>query len=118
MKYLKNIFNEIVFGNYFIAACALAMIFATDIINHLPLNFTPVTIFVTSSTHLLYNFHRHSFYIDYANMKSIVGSVKKIRLRFSEKAGYVVVMIIALISRSKFFWHILCFVEMPMWQDL
>ncbi len=98
IKYLKSIFNEFVFGNYFIAACALGMIFSTYIINELPLQFTSSAIFVTSATYLLYNFHRHSFHIDYSDTKSIIKTVKVIRLKFSERAGYLFAVLLLIIE--------------------
>lgn len=93
---LKELFDEFVFGNYFIAVCAVAMIFSTSIINRFPILFTPATIFVTVSTYLLYNFHRHSFHIDYSGRNSLVNSVKGITLKSSEKAGYTFALLIML----------------------
>jgi 4-hydroxybenzoate polyprenyltransferase len=70
------------------------MIFTTVMLCNLPLHLTPATMFVTIATYLLYNFHKHSFTINYSNISTIVESVKKIRVRSYEVTGYLIAAIL------------------------
>src|SRR5688500_7096741 len=84
----------------------MAMIFTTYIINDLPIIFTPFTIFVTAATYLLYNFHRHSFHLDYSNQKSFIASLEKIDLKISEKLMYSISAVILIVYLFRLPLHI------------
>ena len=73
------------------------MIFTTQLLCKIPLQLTDATIFVTASTYLLYNFHKHSFLIDYSEFKKIIATAKKIRLKISEVIGYSVAAILVIV---------------------
>jgi 4-hydroxybenzoate polyprenyltransferase len=93
-RYTKTFF----LSNYFIALCTACMILATQLMNGLPLRFTPYLVFLTASSFLLYNFHRYSFYMDFSAMKNLLASIKKLRIRKHEVFIYFCAVIISVSS--------------------
>ncbi len=83
--YFNRIFECLFLENFFIACCATVMVFATFIINDLPVKLTPYSVFLFSSTFLVYNFHYLSFNIDFSSIKALVNSVFKVQIRTSLK---------------------------------
>jgi hypothetical protein len=86
---LKRFFYSFVFGNFFIAICAMAMVFSTFLMNGLPVKITLFTVFLTTSTFLLYNFHRMSFKLNYASRREMIDSLRSIALHPAEFIFYI-----------------------------
>ncbi|MBK6399057.1 MAG: hypothetical protein IPN61_15845 [Bacteroidetes bacterium] len=99
---MKEIFKRflqiLVFRNYFIAICASAMIFATDVLNNSPVRFTHYNIFITCTTFLLYNFHTYSFKLDYSNFGNLYRSYLKLKISISEQILFTLITIIAIVN--------------------
>ena len=89
-SFLKRLFNDFIFGNLFIALCAMGMVFSTFLMNGLPISLTPFTIFITMATYLLYNFHRFSFRINIYDDKKIKIFNNEIILSSIEKTFYII----------------------------
>lgn len=58
MSYFQKIFNLLLYGNFFIAFCAVAMLWQTELILYQAIQFNYLTIFVFSATLFLYALHR------------------------------------------------------------
>jgi 4-hydroxybenzoate polyprenyltransferase len=86
---LKRLFNDFVFGNFFIALCSAAMIWTTFLLNGIPVKVTPFTVFLSIATYLLYNFHRISYRIDFSGLRKFFLSLNKIHFTRNEKLFYV-----------------------------
>ncbi len=80
LKKVKSVFDEIVFGNFFIAFCAVALVYSTWIINGLTLKLTPYVVFVFFSTYLFYNFHTYSFELIFSSFKMLMKSIQAIKI--------------------------------------
>jgi 4-hydroxybenzoate polyprenyltransferase len=65
------------------------MLFATLLMNDLPLIITPFTIFLICSTFLLYNFHRISFKLNYSSSHTLFESIRIVRFKPFEKLIYI-----------------------------
>ena len=89
-SFLKRLFNDFIFGNLFIALCAMGMVFSTFLMNGLPISLTPFTIFITMATYLLYDFHRFSFRINIYDDKKIKIFNNEIILSSIEKTFYII----------------------------
>ena len=89
-SFLKRLFNDFIFGNLFIALCAMGMVFSTFLMNGFPISLTPFTIFITMATYLLYNFHRFSFRINIYDVKKIKIINDEIILSSIEKVFYII----------------------------
>ena len=89
---LQRILRKLVFRNYFIAFCATAMVFATYLLNNVEIKFTHFTIFLTCSTYLLYNFHIHSFQINYSGRSAFVKSIKALAIPVYEKVIFAFIL--------------------------
>ncbi len=77
---LKQLFDEFIFGNFFIAFCALALVYSTCILNNLNLYLTPYAVFVFFSTYLFYNFHTYSFQLIFSSLKAFKKSINAIKI--------------------------------------
>ena len=86
----RALIETIVFGNFFIALCSLAMLWSTLLMNDLPLSITPLTVFIFFSTYLLYNFHRISFKLNYSSFTELILSFRNITLKKSELWFYAI----------------------------
>lgn len=95
---LKRFLQILVFRNYFIALCAAAMIFATDILNGIPVRLTHYTIFITCTTFLLYNFHTYSFKLDYSDFRKLYRSYLDLKISLAEQILFSAITIIAIIE--------------------
>ena len=82
LGFFRKILDNLIFDNFFIALCAVGMVFSTFLINNVPVNFTPFTYLVMFGTFLIYNFHRQSFQLNFSGMKSLVASISKLRISF------------------------------------
>lgn len=92
---LKRFLHELVFRNYFIALCATSMVFSTFLMNDLPLQLTPFTIFLTCSTFLLYNFHVYSFFLDYSHLKAFRSTYSDLKIPIQRQIVFVFITLIA-----------------------
>ncbi len=88
--FLKRLFNDFIFGNLFIAVCAMGMVFSTFLMNGLQISLSPFTIFITMATYLLYNFHRFSTRINIYEVKKLKFFNDDIILSSIEKVFYVI----------------------------
>lgn len=77
---LKSLFEEIIFGNFFIAFCALALVYSTWIFNGLTLKLTPYVVFVFFATYLFYNFHTYSFQLNFSSVRMLIKSMQVIKI--------------------------------------
>lgn len=92
---LKRFLHELVFRNYFIALCATSMVFSTFLMNDLPLQLTPFTIFLTCATFLLYNFHIYSFYLDYSHLKAFRSTYADLKIPIQRQIVFIFITFIA-----------------------
>lgn len=90
---LHKFLHEFLFRNFFIALCAVSMIFSTLLLNDINLNWTHFTIFFAASTFLLYNFHIYSFHLSYSSLSSF----KKSFFQFKISTFYSIAFIIAIV---------------------
>jgi 4-hydroxybenzoate polyprenyltransferase len=95
---LKHLFNNFIFGNVFIALCAMGMVFTTFLMNGLPIQITADTVFITTATYLLYNFHSYSFRLNFYGLKEFKFSADKLLIRPMEKLLHVTATILLIIS--------------------
>ncbi len=95
---MKKFLDIFVFGNFFISLCAVGMVFSTYIVNNIPIHISPFTVFILFSTYILYNFHRHSFLLDYSTNENFIASVRKIKTRPSEIFFYGISVLGSLIT--------------------
>lgn len=58
MSYFQKLFNLVLYGNFFIAFCAVALLWQTELILYKSIKCNYLTIFVFSSTLFLYALHR------------------------------------------------------------
>lgn len=58
LSYFQKLFNLLLYGNFFIAFCAVALLWQTELILYKSINCNYLTIFVFSSTLFLYALHR------------------------------------------------------------
>ena len=93
-SYLKRLFNDFIFGNLFIALCAVGMVFSTFLMNGLQICLTPFTVFITMATYLLYNFHRFSFKLNFYDLKKLKFSARGIIIKPMEKGCYIISSIV------------------------
>ena len=83
--FFNRIFESLFLENFFIACCAAALVLATFIINDLPVKLTTYSVFLFSSTFLVYNFHYLSFKIVFSTPKALINSALKIQMKTSLK---------------------------------
>jgi hypothetical protein len=101
-RQLHSVIDGFVFRHFFIALCAAAMVFSTFILNGLPIAFSPFTIFLVAATFLIYNFHAHSFFLDYSSLNKFIASFKKLNISFSFLLLYFIALFIALFETTFF----------------
>lgn len=64
LKFLKKIFDFLLYGNFFIALCAAAQAVQTLYIRHLSVDGNPHIVFIFTATFFLYNIHKPiTFYL-------------------------------------------------------
>lgn len=90
--------NKIVLGNYFIALCALSLVFTTMMMNGFNISITPFSVFLVSSTFLHYNFHKMSGQFDFDSMEAFKFSIHKIRFSLFDNFMYSFAVVTALTS--------------------
>jgi hypothetical protein len=89
--------------NLFISLCAIGMIFTTFLMNDVPIRITPFTLFLTSATYVLYNFHLFSSRFNYKGLKEFKASFTKILIHPAEKILFLIAFFTLLVSF--FFLH-------------
>ncbi|MFN8165435.1 MAG: hypothetical protein U0X76_04500 [Bacteroidia bacterium] len=87
--FFRKLFHEMVFRHFFISGCAVSMIFATQLLNHSTIYFSPYVFFLGGATFLIYNFHTESFYLDYSGWRAFVQSVKNRNLPLIDYFFYI-----------------------------
>ncbi|MCC7232255.1 MAG: UbiA family prenyltransferase [Bacteroidia bacterium] len=107
MHLLKRLIDFLVFGNIYIAACVLALYFATCIINSIPVALSPTAVFIFSSTCLYYNFHHHSNNISLRSLNAMIASFRSLGLSRSEKVSGGICILLLLYSLIYIPAHIL-----------
>lgn len=95
---LNRFLHELVFRNYFIAMCAVSMVFTTYLLIGIPVHVTHFTIFLACATFLLYNFHIYSFHLDYSNIGEFFASFNALNVKIYEQIVFVFVLLIAAIN--------------------
>lgn len=89
ISFFNKLAHQIVFRHFFIAACAVSMVLATELLNHSALIYSPYTFFLAGATFLIYNFHTESFFLDFRSTKQLYDSVKDLRLSALDVFFYV-----------------------------
>ncbi len=74
--FLTKIVHNLVSRHFFIALCAVCMVWATLLLNNLVVGYSPYTFFLFGATFLIYNFHSDSFLLDYSSVKAWMNSVQ------------------------------------------
>ncbi len=95
---LKRFLQTLVFRNYFIAICAAAMIFATDLLNGIPVRVTHYSLFITCTTFLLYNFHTYSFKLDYSDFRKLYRSYLDLKISLAKQVIFSAITIVAIVE--------------------
>lgn len=85
MKLPIRAIDFFVFGNFFIAFCAAAMVLVTYLLNGVTDGSVLLTIFVANSTFLLYNFHRFAYDVRLDSILGFFSSLQSIRFKSYEK---------------------------------
>ncbi len=71
------------------------MMFATYLLNGIPIHITHFTIFLTCATFVLYNFHIYSFQLDFSGIGKFFESFNVLDVKLYEQIIFVFVMLIA-----------------------
>lgn len=87
------------------------MVFATQLLNSIPVKLTHFTVFITCITFLLYNFHTYSFKLDYSGFRKLYRSYVSLKISLSEQIFFTLFTLIAFIeffylSEAVMYWLI------------